>query len=188
MTTGWRYRRRWTSYKRRYEYRPACGQVLARRCQPVPSGDTHLRGHERGGGALSADRHYLDQMVNKLTGDRYSFTGIAGGLPALILTTTGAKSGQPRTVAVFGIAHPHGPGLIASNFGCAKHPAWYHNLNANPGPARAGGRSVADSRHSRPVVLCGWRADLFQRGLPTTYTWARSLRLRPVKCLGSRHT
>ena len=39
--------------------------------------------------------HYLDQMVNKLTGGRYSFTGIAGGLPALILTATGAKSGQP---------------------------------------------------------------------------------------------
>jgi deazaflavin-dependent oxidoreductase (nitroreductase family) len=33
---------------------------------------------------------------------------------------------------VFGIPHPNGLGLIASNFGGAKHPPWYHNLKANP--------------------------------------------------------
>ena len=33
---------------------------------------------------------------------------------------------------MFGIPHPDGVGLIASNFGGAKHPAWYHNLKANP--------------------------------------------------------
>lgn len=76
--------------------------------------------------------HRLDQLVTNLTGGRRSFTGVAAGLPAVILTTTGAKSGKPRTVAVFGIPHPDGLGLIASNFGCAKHPAWYHNLKANP--------------------------------------------------------
>ena len=49
-----------------------------------------------------------------------------------MLTTKGAKSGEPRTVAVYGIPHPDGLALIASNFGGAKHPAWYHNLKANP--------------------------------------------------------
>jgi deazaflavin-dependent oxidoreductase (nitroreductase family) len=76
--------------------------------------------------------HHLDQLVTKLTGGRRNFTGIAAGLPTAILTTTGAKSGMPRTVAVFGVPHPEGLGLIASNFGGAKHPAWYHNLKANP--------------------------------------------------------
>jgi len=76
--------------------------------------------------------HHLDKLVTKLTGGRRSFAGIAAGMPAVILTTTGAKSGEPRTVAVFGIPHPEGVGLIASNFGGAKHPAWYHNLKANP--------------------------------------------------------
>jgi deazaflavin-dependent oxidoreductase (nitroreductase family) len=76
--------------------------------------------------------HHLDQLVTKLSGGRRSFTGIAAGLPAVILTTTGAKSGKPRTVAVFGIPHPNGLGLIASNWGGASHPAWYHNLKANP--------------------------------------------------------
>jgi deazaflavin-dependent oxidoreductase (nitroreductase family) len=76
--------------------------------------------------------HHLDLLVTKLSGGRRSFTGIAAGVPAVILTTTGAKAGEPRTVAVFGIPHPDGLGLIASNFGGAKHPAWYHNLKANP--------------------------------------------------------
>jgi hypothetical protein len=45
------------------------------------------------------------------------------GLPAAMLAT-GAKSGKPRTVAVFEIPHPDGLGLIAADFGGAKHPAW----------------------------------------------------------------
>src|ERR1700739_1891026 len=76
--------------------------------------------------------HHLDRLVAKLTGGRTTFTGIAAGIPAVMLTTTGAKSGEPRTLAVFGIPHPDGLGLIASNWGGEKHPAWYYNLKANP--------------------------------------------------------
>ena len=89
-------------------------------------------GSKVGSALLRPTAHHLDQVITKLTGGRLSFTGIAAGIPAVILTTTGAKSGEPRTVAVFGIPHPEGLGLIASNFGGAKHPAWYHNLKANP--------------------------------------------------------
>jgi deazaflavin-dependent oxidoreductase (nitroreductase family) len=76
--------------------------------------------------------HHLDQVVTKITGGTRSFTGMAAGMPAVILTTRGAKSGEPRTVVVFGLPHPEGLGLIASNFGGATHPAWYHNLKAHP--------------------------------------------------------
>jgi deazaflavin-dependent oxidoreductase (nitroreductase family) len=76
--------------------------------------------------------HRLDQLVSKLTGGKRSFAGIAAGLPAVILTTTGAKSGKPRTVALLGIPHPDGVAVVATNYGAAKHPAWYHNLKANP--------------------------------------------------------
>jgi deazaflavin-dependent oxidoreductase (nitroreductase family) len=76
--------------------------------------------------------HRLDQLVSKLTGGKRSFAGIAAGLPAVILTTTGAKSGEPRTVALLGIPHPDGVAVVATNFGAPKHPAWYHNLKANP--------------------------------------------------------
>jgi deazaflavin-dependent oxidoreductase (nitroreductase family) len=74
----------------------------------------------------------LDKFITGATGGRRSFAGIATGVPVVILTTKGAKSGEPRTVAVYGIPHPDGLALIASNWGGAKHPAWYHNLKANP--------------------------------------------------------
>ena len=76
--------------------------------------------------------HRLDQLVSKFTGGRRSFAGIAAGLPTVILTTIGAKSGEPRTVALLGIPHPDGVAVVASNYGAARHPAWYHNLRANP--------------------------------------------------------
>jgi deazaflavin-dependent oxidoreductase (nitroreductase family) len=76
--------------------------------------------------------HHLDRIASKLTGGRRSVAGVMTGVPTVMLTTIGAKSGQPRTVPVFGIPHPDGLAVIASNYGGAKHPAWYHNLKANP--------------------------------------------------------
>lgn len=54
------------------------------------------------------------------------------GAPCLLLTTTGHKSGKPRTVPlIFG---PDGDNciLIASKGGAPDHPHWYDNLAANP--------------------------------------------------------
>jgi deazaflavin-dependent oxidoreductase (nitroreductase family) len=76
--------------------------------------------------------HRLDQLLSKLTGGKRSFAGIAAGLQAVILTTTGAKSGKPRTIALMGIPHADGVAVVATNYGDAKHPGWYYNLKANP--------------------------------------------------------
>jgi deazaflavin-dependent oxidoreductase (nitroreductase family) len=76
--------------------------------------------------------HRLDRLVSTLTQGRYSFAGLAAGLPSVMLTTTGAKSGEPRTVALLGIPHPDGVAVVAANYGDARHPGWYHNLQANP--------------------------------------------------------
>jgi deazaflavin-dependent oxidoreductase (nitroreductase family) len=76
--------------------------------------------------------HHLDQSLSKLTRGRRTFGGIAAGLPTIILTTTGARSGKPRTIALLGIPHPEGVAVIAANYGGARHPGWYHNLKANP--------------------------------------------------------
>lgn len=76
--------------------------------------------------------HRLDRLVSRLTGGRRSLSGVGAGLSMVILTTTGAKSGRARTVALLGIAHPDGVAVVASNFGGALHPGWYHNLRANP--------------------------------------------------------
>jgi deazaflavin-dependent oxidoreductase (nitroreductase family) len=85
-----------------------------------------------GGTLFRPTAHHADRLANRLTGGRLSVSRIVTGLPAVMLTTIGAKSRQPRTVAVFPIPHPEGLAVIASNFGGAKHPAWYHNLKANP--------------------------------------------------------
>jgi deazaflavin-dependent oxidoreductase (nitroreductase family) len=57
--------------------------------------------------------------------------GTMGGT-VLLLTTTGAKSGQPRTNPLMGVAHEDGWLVAASAGGGPRHPAWFHNVVANP--------------------------------------------------------
>jgi deazaflavin-dependent oxidoreductase (nitroreductase family) len=76
--------------------------------------------------------HHLDRLSYRLTRGRYTFSSWLSGLPVVMLTTIGAKTGQQRTVPV--IAVPDGDNLVvvASNWGQHQHPAWYHNLRAQP--------------------------------------------------------
>jgi deazaflavin-dependent oxidoreductase (nitroreductase family) len=58
--------------------------------------------------------------------------GPFAGRDVLILTTKGAKTGEPReTPLVFSRDGAHLV-IIASKGGSPSHPAWYHNLRANP--------------------------------------------------------
>ena len=50
----------------------------------------------------------------------------------VLLTTTGAKSGQPRTVPLVTVPHNDRYLLVASKGGAPTHPDWYWNLRANP--------------------------------------------------------
>jgi deazaflavin-dependent oxidoreductase (nitroreductase family) len=76
--------------------------------------------------------HHADRIVYRLTRGRATFVSLVTGLPIVMLTTTGARSGQRRTLPL--VALPDGDRLviIASNYGQARNPAWYHNLRANP--------------------------------------------------------
>jgi deazaflavin-dependent oxidoreductase (nitroreductase family) len=79
--------------------------------------------------------HHIDPIVFNLTGNRSTLTGFLGGVPVVLLTTTGRKSGQPRTVPLLGIRDPQRPGalaVIASNWGQQHNPGWFYNLKANP--------------------------------------------------------
>lgn len=76
--------------------------------------------------------HRIDRPVYRLTGARHTFASLVTGLPVVMLTTTGARSGQPRTVPVLGLPTAEGLAVIASNFGQRPHPGWYHNLRAYP--------------------------------------------------------
>src|ERR1700757_1410521 len=112
-----------------------------------------------GAALLRPTARHLDRLVTKVTGGRSSFTGITTGIPAVMLTTTGAKSREPRTVAVFGIPHPDGLGLIASNWGGEKHPAWVLQSQGESGRhGDDGARYVA--WHCPPRHSPGTRRDL----------------------------
>ena len=54
------------------------------------------------------------------------------GAPILLLTTTGRKSGEPRTSALIFGRDGDDLLLVASQGGAPTHPNWYHNLSANP--------------------------------------------------------
>jgi deazaflavin-dependent oxidoreductase (nitroreductase family) len=72
----------------------------------------------------------IDRLLLPLTGGRFTLARLL--YPTLLLITTGAKSGQPRSTPLIFFRHKGRIVLVASNFGELKHPAWYHNLRANP--------------------------------------------------------
>jgi deazaflavin-dependent oxidoreductase (nitroreductase family) len=76
--------------------------------------------------------HPLDRLSLRLTGNRHSLTSILTGIPVVVLTTRGARSGRSRSVPLLGFKDGDNVGLIASNWGGTNHPGWYHNLRANP--------------------------------------------------------
>lgn len=76
--------------------------------------------------------HHLDGAMLALTGGRTTATALFSGFDPVWLTTTGARTGRPRTLPL--VATPDGENLIliASNWGQDHLPAWYRNLTAHP--------------------------------------------------------
>jgi deazaflavin-dependent oxidoreductase (nitroreductase family) len=54
------------------------------------------------------------------------------GVPLLLLTTTGAKSGEPRTRPLAYLSEGGHIYVFAGNRGVPTNPGWYHNLVAHP--------------------------------------------------------
>lgn len=54
------------------------------------------------------------------------------GVPILLLTTVGRRSGQPHTTALTYLTEGNSFVVVASNGGARQHPAWFHNLRASP--------------------------------------------------------
>ena len=66
----------------------------------------------------------------RLSGGR--FGGEMNGFKVLVLNTTGRKSGKAHSNPVGFFERNGGYVVVASNGGQANHPAWYHNIKANP--------------------------------------------------------
>ena len=55
------------------------------------------------------------------------------GMPIVIVTTRGNKSGKIRKTPLMRVEHDGEYVLVASKGGAPNHPVWYYNLVANPG-------------------------------------------------------
>lgn len=112
----------------------------------------------------------IDRPIHRLTGGRHTLASLVSGLPVAILTTTGARSGLPRSVPVLGLPTPDGLAVIASNFGQERHPAWYFNLRADPtGEVELDG----EKRRFRAVEAEGARRErIWQEGLRVYPGWS----------------
>ncbi|MFT3866196.1 MAG: nitroreductase family deazaflavin-dependent oxidoreductase [Solirubrobacterales bacterium] len=77
------------------------------------------------------------RLIGRLNVPAYRLTGgrignKIGDGPVLLLTTTGRKSGEPRTAPVLYLAHGEAMVLIDTNGGNEKLPGWSYNLRAKP--------------------------------------------------------
>ncbi|MBO7939796.1 nitroreductase family deazaflavin-dependent oxidoreductase [Streptomyces antibioticus] len=54
------------------------------------------------------------------------------GLPVILLTTRGARSGKIRKTPLMRVEHNGEYALVASKGGAPEHPVWYHNVKADP--------------------------------------------------------
>jgi len=83
-------------------------------------------------GELATTRLFytLHRAIYRLSGGRIFSRSV--GCPVVLLTTTGRKSGEPRTAPVFGFREGESIVVVPSNAGKKHYPSWYFNLRANP--------------------------------------------------------
>lgn len=98
------------------------------------------------------------------------------GLPTLLLTTTGRKSGQPRTVALVFLRDGERLVIVASLAGYDHNPAWYVNLQADP-------RCQVQLDHQKMKATARDATDAERKAL-----WPRLVALLPLWDLFQKQT
>ena len=127
-----------------------------------------LAGTRLGAWLFARVLHRIDRFVFRLTGGRRTATSVLSGLPVVMLTTTGARTGLPRTVPVLGFPSGEDIAVAAGNFGRPEAPGWCVNLR---GDARA--QLVVDGQR-RPVVA----EEL--SGAERQDVWGRAIEILPA--------
>lgn len=75
---------------------------------------------------------FNESVIEEFRANEGKVGGPFQGGDLLLLTTTGARSGAERTTPLGYVRHGDALVLVASNLGGPRHPAWYHNLLAQP--------------------------------------------------------
>jgi deazaflavin-dependent oxidoreductase (nitroreductase family) len=73
-----------------------------------------------------------DKTLLRLSRGQVTLPGAMAGVPVLTVTTTGARTGQPRTAPLIGVPAGDDIAVIGTSFGQPRTPDWYHNMRANP--------------------------------------------------------
>ncbi len=99
-----------------------------------------------------------DRLVLRLTRGRRGL--VPRAIPEIVLTTTGRKTGRPRSTPVLFLQDGERYVVVASNYGRQRHPAWSYNLEADP-------RATVQIRHRRlEVTARRATAEEFERYWP----------------------
>jgi deazaflavin-dependent oxidoreductase (nitroreductase family) len=90
---------------------------------------TRRFGHRRWFAAVARSLVPLDRLVGRLTRGRVVALGL---VPSLLITTTGRRSGQPRSNPLLFVRDGDRYVVTGSNWGQPRQPAWALNLLADP--------------------------------------------------------
>lgn len=74
----------------------------------------------------------VDRPLHRWTRGKVTLPGLVTGLPVIMLTTTGAKSGLPRTMPVAGIPFGDDLVILGTNYAQQHTPGWVFNLLKDP--------------------------------------------------------
>ena len=110
----------------------------------------------------------LDPVLLRLTGGRLGF-GLL--LPTALLETRGARTGTVRRNAVIYFHDGERVTIIASKLGLPQHPAWFHNLRADPAVTLGGVPFRAEVVEDEAERARLW--ELADRVLPAYATYRR---------------
>lgn len=76
--------------------------------------------------------HHLDRLVLRATKGRSTLAAVVAGIPVVMVTSTGRRSGEHRTMPLLGVPIGDDLALVGTNFGREHEPAWVGNLRADP--------------------------------------------------------
>jgi deazaflavin-dependent oxidoreductase (nitroreductase family) len=85
-----------------------------------------------GAWTFSKTLHLIDRPLFRASKGRVTVPSLVAGLPVIMVTTTGRKSGEPRTMPLLGVPTGDDLAIIGSNFGQERTPGWVYNLEADP--------------------------------------------------------
>ncbi|MGA5302417.1 nitroreductase family deazaflavin-dependent oxidoreductase [Nucisporomicrobium flavum] len=72
------------------------------------------------------------EQAEKFEASRGAEANTLQGVPIILLTTVGARSGKLRKTPLMRVEHDGEYAVVASKGGAPTHPVWYHNIAKNP--------------------------------------------------------